>query len=145
MVARDSVHASARESGAAEDVATADDYRDFYTGIAHCGYIGRNALNDFRLDAVIQISHQRFAAEFQQYATVLNRIVTHRLSFWLPQRPRRSLILAYSPDEVLTTINGLHQFLDLVVFLRVFDLLHDLVGEILDLLLNAFTDFISSE
>ena len=74
----------------AEDITATDDDGYLNARAAGRGYFGGNSLNDSRLDAVIQFSHQRFTAEFQQYASVWNRTVTHTL----PSRSESPLILA---------------------------------------------------
>ena len=102
VVARDAIHAGARETFAAENVAAADDDRDLDAGLAGCRDFGGYALNDLRLDAVFQFTHQRFTAELQQYAMVLNRTVIHTV----PLRQNRPLILAQSLVDH-TKINGL--------------------------------------
>ena len=77
VVARDAIHAGTREALAAEDVAATDDDRDLDARLARRRDLRGDTLNDFRLDAVFQVPHQRLAAEFQQYAMVLNRTVIH--------------------------------------------------------------------
>ena len=90
VIAGHAIHAGAREPRAAEDVTAADNDSYLDAGLARLRYLGRDSLNDFWRNTVIQLSHQRFAAELQQHAMVLTRTVIHKS----PLRQNRPLILA---------------------------------------------------
>ena len=78
VVAGHTIHAGSGQAGAPKDIATADYDGDFDTTGLSSRDLGGNALNDARLDTVVQFTHQRLSAEFQQYATVSNRRIIHR-------------------------------------------------------------------
>src|SRR5690606_11672008 len=68
VVARHTIHAGAGESRAAEDVASADHDRDLHAQAHHLADLRCDALEHFRIDAVILLAHERFAGQLEQDA-----------------------------------------------------------------------------
>ena len=95
VIAGHAVHAGSGQTFAAKDVAPADDDRNLDTGFAGRRDFGGNPLNDGGLDPVIQLSHERFATQFEQNAAVLTRTVIHTLA----SSSRRPTILAQWPFD----------------------------------------------
>jgi hypothetical protein len=89
VIAGNPVHTGAGEPGAAEDVASANDDRDFDTALPCGRNFAGDSLDGPRLDPVIQFAHQSLAAQLEQYATVRNLGVTHihAFSLSLPEPP----------------------------------------------------------
>jgi hypothetical protein len=89
VIAGHPVHAGAREPGPPEDVASADNDRDFYAVFPRGRDFTGNALDGPGLDAVIQLTHQRLAAQFEQHTPVWTLGVTHihAFSLSLPKPP----------------------------------------------------------
>ena len=70
MIAGDAIHAGARETRAAEDVAAADDDGDLRAHLDELLQLARDALDHGRVDTVIALPHQRLARELHEHAFV---------------------------------------------------------------------------
>ena len=70
MIPRDAIHARARKTRAAEDVAATDHHRHFHAERQDFLNLECNALDDRRIDAVFAAAHQRLARELHEDALV---------------------------------------------------------------------------
>src|SRR5690606_6533379 len=72
VVAGDPVHAGGLQAGAAEDVAAADDHAHLHARLVDLEDLAGDAVDDLRVDAVVELAHQGLAAQFQEDAAVLD-------------------------------------------------------------------------
>src|SRR5690606_15626962 len=77
VVAGGAVHPGTREAGTAEDVAAADHDRHLDAHAADLGDLPRDPPDHGRIDAVVELAHERLARELQQYAAIEYRGVAH--------------------------------------------------------------------
>src|SRR5690606_8732159 len=77
VVAGGAVHPGTREAGTAEDVAAADHDRHLDAHAADLGDLPRDPPDHGRIDAVVELAHERLARELQQHAAIEYRGVAH--------------------------------------------------------------------
>jgi hypothetical protein len=67
------VHSLGGGGLAAQDVATADDYRNLSSKVMHLRQLTGEVGQDFGVDAIALLAHQRLTAELEQNSLVLGR------------------------------------------------------------------------
>jgi hypothetical protein len=77
VISGDAIHPGAGETGAAENVASADDYRNLDAEAADLRHFRRDTLDQLGIDPVVGLAHQGLAGKLQQYASVKYRDISH--------------------------------------------------------------------